>query len=141
MDTNNFYEVLSVSPGASLDEIRLAFKRRALRVHPDKGGSKEAFHLAYQAFETLGNKRSKQKYDDWLAGKTVESSGDKRKTPKARAWAPWKQASKGTSPRKTMMAKIHGLLASLPKEIRCEVIRERSRYQDQPAANIPDTFH
>ena len=34
----SFYELLDVDQDATLDEIRSAFKRRALAVHPDKGG-------------------------------------------------------------------------------------------------------
>ena len=45
----SLYDVLLVDQNATLEEIKLAFKRRALQVHPDKGGSKEEFHLVYQA--------------------------------------------------------------------------------------------
>ena len=43
MTQQSFYGVLLVDQSATLDEIKLAFKRRALQVHPDKGGSKEEF--------------------------------------------------------------------------------------------------
>ena len=33
------YRVLGLSPGASLDEVRLAYRRLMKRVHPDLGGS------------------------------------------------------------------------------------------------------
>ena len=36
----NFYDVLLVHQTATLEEIKLAFKRRALEVHPDKGEKK-----------------------------------------------------------------------------------------------------
>ena len=61
------YDVLLVGQNATLEEIKLAFKRRALQVHPDKGGSKEEFHLVYQALETLGDPAARQKYDHSLA--------------------------------------------------------------------------
>ena len=63
----SLYDVLLVDQNATLDEIKLAFKRRALQVHPDKGGSKEEFHLVYQALETLGDPAARQKYDQNLA--------------------------------------------------------------------------
>ena len=44
----SLYDALLVDQNATLDEIKLAFKKRALQVHPDKGGSKEAFQLVYQ---------------------------------------------------------------------------------------------
>ena len=49
MVRKSLYDVLLVDRNASLDEIKSAFKRRALQVHPDKGGSKDAFHLVYEA--------------------------------------------------------------------------------------------
>ena len=55
------YDVLQVDRTATLDEIKLAFKRRALHVHPDKGGSEEAFHLVYHAFETLADPEARKK--------------------------------------------------------------------------------
>ena len=63
----SLYDALLVDPNATLDEIKLAFKRRALQVHPDKGGSKEEFHLVYQALETLADPAARQKYDHSLA--------------------------------------------------------------------------
>ena len=35
------YDVLKAKEDATVDEIKAAFKRRALEVHPDKGGSKD----------------------------------------------------------------------------------------------------
>ena len=63
----SLYDVLLVDQNATLEEIKLAFKRRALQVHPDKGGSKEEFHLVYQALETLGDPAARQQYDHSLA--------------------------------------------------------------------------
>ena len=67
MAQKSLYDVLLVDQNATLDEIKLAFKRRALQVHPDKGGSKEEFHLVYQALETLGDPAARQEYDHSLA--------------------------------------------------------------------------
>ena len=67
----SLYDVLLVDQNATLEEIKLAFKRRALQVHPDKGGSKEEFHLVYQALETLADPSCKKKVRPqlsyWLA--------------------------------------------------------------------------
>ena len=67
MAQKSLYDVLLVDQNATLEEIKLAFKRRALQVHPDKGGSKEEFHLVYAALETLGDPIARQKYDHSLA--------------------------------------------------------------------------
>ena len=78
MAQKSFYDVLLVDQDATFDEIKLAFKRRALQVHPDKGGSKEEFHLVYQALETLADPTARKKYDHGLATKTGISTGPKR---------------------------------------------------------------
>ena len=78
MAQKSFYDVLLVDQDATFDEIKLAFKRRALQVHPDKGGSKEEFHLVYQALETLADPAARKKYDHGLATKTGISTGPKR---------------------------------------------------------------
>ena len=65
----SLYDALLVNQDATLDEIKLAFKRRALQVHPDKGGSKEAFHLVYEALETLADPEARKKYDHSLAAR------------------------------------------------------------------------
>ena len=75
----SFYEVLRLDRSASLEEVKVAFKRRALQVHPDKGGSKEAFHLVYQAFETLADPAARNRYD--LASKPkAEARGSRPKS-------------------------------------------------------------
>ena len=49
----SLYRILGLGPAASKEEVRAAYKRQALAAHPDKGGSKEAFHAVTHAFETL----------------------------------------------------------------------------------------
>ena len=85
MAQKSFYNVLQVDQNATLDEIKLAFKRRALHVHPDKGGSKEEFQLVYQAFEALADPKTRQKYDDNLAANKSAPQNiprHQKKTPK-----------------------------------------------------------
>jgi DnaJ family protein A protein 2 len=43
VDTNKFYELLAVDKKATTEEIRKAFRRKALKEHPDKGGDPEKF--------------------------------------------------------------------------------------------------
>ena len=82
MAQKSLYDVLLVDQNATLDEIKLAFKRRALQVHPDKGGSKEEFHLVYQALETLGDPAARKKYDHRLA--TASKKTEAAPHPKSR---------------------------------------------------------
>ena len=97
----NFYDVLRVSSTATVDEIKLAFKRRALQVHPDKGGSKEEFHLVYQALETLADPKARKKYDAALALKstTASAKGVPRPKKKTTVFSMQKPSAQGPAPR------------------------------------------
>ncbi|CAE8726479.1 unnamed protein product [Polarella glacialis] len=59
----SLYQVLGCKQGALFAELRACFKRRALSVHPDKGGSKEAFQQVLAAFETLADPVARATYD------------------------------------------------------------------------------
>jgi DnaJ-class molecular chaperone len=64
---NNFYETLGVSPDASTDDIKKAYRKLALEHHPDRNqGDKKAeekFKEISQAYETLGDENKRQEYD------------------------------------------------------------------------------
>eukprot|EP00929_Paragymnodinium_shiwhaense_P074100 TRINITY_DN37906_c0_g1_i1.p1 TRINITY_DN37906_c0_g1~~TRINITY_DN37906_c0_g1_i1.p1 ORF type:complete len:722 (+),score=168.33 TRINITY_DN37906_c0_g1_i1:109-2166(+) len=62
-----FYDLLGLSPSASSCEVRSAYRRQALKTHPDKGGSAEQFRQVLLAFETLSSSRGRAKYDLTLA--------------------------------------------------------------------------
>lgn len=52
----NDYEILGVSPGASDEEIKKAFKKLAVQKHPDKGGDPEEFKKINDAYNNLTTK-------------------------------------------------------------------------------------
>eukprot|EP00746_Dinoflagellata_sp_MGD_P036272 gnl/MRDRNA2_/MRDRNA2_187007_c0_seq1.p1 gnl/MRDRNA2_/MRDRNA2_187007_c0~~gnl/MRDRNA2_/MRDRNA2_187007_c0_seq1.p1 ORF type:complete len:235 (+),score=37.40 gnl/MRDRNA2_/MRDRNA2_187007_c0_seq1:72-776(+) len=52
------YSVLGLQSGASADEIRKAYLRRARETHPDKGGSEDEFRSIVEAFEALTSQPS-----------------------------------------------------------------------------------
>ncbi|HVF30096.1 MAG TPA: J domain-containing protein [Pyrinomonadaceae bacterium] len=66
----NYYETLKVSPKASKNEIRSAYRRLARQLHPDKNnGSEEtarAFAAIAEAYEVLSNARERSVYDKRL---------------------------------------------------------------------------
>ena len=69
MSKRDYYEVLGVSKGATKDEIKKAYRKQALKFHPDKNpGDKEAeekFKEAAEAYEVLSNDDKKARYDQF----------------------------------------------------------------------------
>jgi DnaJ family protein A protein 2 len=63
--SDNYYDVLGVSKDASDDEIKKAYRKLALKTHPDKnGGDDTAFKKINIAYETLSDPDKKSAYDN-----------------------------------------------------------------------------
>jgi molecular chaperone DnaJ len=76
MSKRDYYEVLGVSKGASDDEIKKAFRKLAVKYHPDKEGGDEAkFKEANEAYEILKDKQKRQRYDQFGHAGVGGSSG------------------------------------------------------------------
>lgn len=67
MGSPTHYEVLGVSPRASADEIRAAYRAAARTVHPDAGGSPAAMRTLNAAWHVLGDPARRAVYDRSLA--------------------------------------------------------------------------
>ncbi len=79
MSKRDYYEVLEVSKNASAEEIKKAYRKKAIKFHPDKNpGDKEAedkFKEAAEAYEVLGNSEKRQRYDQFGHAGVGGSSG------------------------------------------------------------------
>ncbi len=67
----DYYAVLGVSPQASIDEIRLAYRRQARVYHPDLSVDPDAverFREVNEAYEVLANAEKRRAYDYFTAG-------------------------------------------------------------------------
>ncbi|HEY1085661.1 MAG TPA: molecular chaperone DnaJ [Candidatus Saccharimonadales bacterium] len=66
MSKRDYYEVLGVSKSASDDEIKKAFRKAAVKHHPDKeGGDETKFKEINEAYEVLKDKQKRQRYDQF----------------------------------------------------------------------------
>lgn len=69
MAKRDFYEILGVSKNATAEEIKKAYRQKALKYHPDKNpGNHEAeemFKEAAEAYEILSNPEKKARYDQY----------------------------------------------------------------------------
>lgn len=64
----NYYEILEINKGSSLDDIKKSYRRLALKWHPDRNKdnkyeAEEKFKKISEAYNVLSNNRLRQKYD------------------------------------------------------------------------------
>ena len=69
MAKRDYYEILGVSKNATSDEIKKAYRKLAIKYHPDKNPdnkeAEEKFKEAAEAYEVLSNAEKKQRYDQF----------------------------------------------------------------------------
>lgn len=62
-DANGYYSALGISPCATIDQIKSAYRSALKRLHPDVGGDEELYRFIVQVADVLLNPKSKDEYD------------------------------------------------------------------------------
>ena len=65
----DYYDILGVSRTASLDEIKAAYRKLALKYHPDRNPdnkeAEEKFKEAANAYQVLSDEQKRRQYDQY----------------------------------------------------------------------------
>ena len=68
-EKRDYYEILEVTKTATVEEIKKAYRKKAIQYHPDKNpGDKEAeekFKEAAEAYDVLSNPEKRSRYDQF----------------------------------------------------------------------------
>jgi DnaJ-class molecular chaperone len=70
-DDGSYYKILGlgVNKRSTIDDIKKAYRKRAMELHPDKGGDAEQFKILGEAYEVLSDPQKKALYDRYgMAG-------------------------------------------------------------------------
>ena len=69
MSKRDFYDILGVTKSASAEEIKKAYRKLAIKYHPDKNpddkSAEDKFKEAAEAYEVLSSPEKKQRYDQY----------------------------------------------------------------------------
>ena len=75
----DYYEVLGVARTASSDELKRAYKKLAVKLHPDHNpedrAAEDAFKEASEAYAVLGDTDRRRRYDRQGIGAFADASG------------------------------------------------------------------
>jgi len=74
VNTTKFYEALGIAKGSDAKTIKKAYRKAAMKHHPDKGGDADTFKEISKAYEVLGDPEKKKTYDEY-GEEGLESGG------------------------------------------------------------------
>ncbi|CAO3683717.1 unnamed protein product [Umbelopsis vinacea] len=120
----DYYKLLDVEYNSTHEEIRKQYRRKALKVHPDKNPSPDAaalFHALSQAYEVLTDTQAKLAYDNVIKArverkKKHEAMDSKRKAARDELEAREKAAKKRKTDEMEAEAKYKAELARMRED-------------------------
>jgi curved DNA-binding protein len=59
----NYYEILDIPVSATLDDIKRAYRKKAMKYHPDRGGNVQQFQEILTAYNELSNIYNKPQFE------------------------------------------------------------------------------
>ena len=104
--TKTYYDVLGVEQNASDEEIKKAFRKLAVKYHPDHGGDEEKFKEISEAYETLSNPEKRKEYDQLLMFGGIPGQGASTSNPYGNTYT--YSSSGGASPWSDIFDSIFG---------------------------------
>ncbi|GFR48537.1 hypothetical protein Agub_g10434 [Astrephomene gubernaculifera] len=75
VNNSRYYELLGVSKDATVDEIKKAHRKLALKLHPDKGGDPDKFKEINEAHDVLKDPKKREIYDQYGEDAIKEGMG------------------------------------------------------------------
>ncbi len=96
MPARDYYVVLNVQPGATQQEIKLAYRKLALQYHPDRNGgnihTETLFKEINEAYSILSNQQKRADYNRLREAKTTSSNASQTRS------QPYQKAQRPKSP-------------------------------------------
>ena len=97
MDFKDYYKILGVNKSASVDEIKKAYRKLALKYHPDKNpnnkAAEEKFKEINEANEVLSDPEKKKKYD--ALGENFNQYRQQGRQEDSFDWSKWTSGNQG----------------------------------------------
>lgn len=93
-----YYELLGVRGDATELDLKKAYRKAAIKNHPDKGGDEETFKMIGEAYRVLSDSNARADYDRYGKKKPTDEVGLREATEMVRGkanpvWQPvWRRA-------------------------------------------------
>lgn len=130
IDNKGFYDLLGVGKNANETELKKAYRKKALKEHPDKGGDPEKFKDIQKAYETLNDPQKRAAYDKY--GEDAFKKGGSGPNPEDMFNTMFNKTKEGPKKTKSVIHPVKLTLEELymGKAIKIKVTRDRLKTID-----------